>query len=270
MTDPVTGTQAVALPDYGGMVSSLKVGGLEVLRMKPELLGLGNCLAGGIPVLFPFCGRTADDSYRVDGKPYTMPVHGLVKDTTFSVRRKGVQQACMYTEPGAVMMRENYPYAFVLDVIYHVEAQSLYVTAQIENRSDSPMPFYIGWHPYFRVSSKKDATLTLGAEKFKSYIDGTSGICPSPVVDLRQQLDHVFWDMTQACIQLENRADGYMARIIPDDLHGVVTVCTVFDDCVCIEPWTGMPDSINTGKRLHHIEPGSIKQCGFELRVDLL
>jgi galactose mutarotase-like enzyme len=260
----------VALPDYGGMVSSLCVGGLEVLRMKPELLGLGNCLAGGIPILFPFCGRTADDTYRVGEKPYTMPFHGLVKDTTFSVRRKGVQEVCMYTEPGTVVLRENYPYSFMLDVIYRVEAQSLYVTAQIENRSDSPMPFYIGWHPYLRVSSKKDATLKLGAEQFKSYIDGAGGIWNLPEVDLQQRLDHVFWDLTEAGIELENRPDGYRARIIPDDLHGVVTVCTVFDDCVCIEPWTGMPNSINTGKRLHHIEPGSSQKCGFELRVDLL
>lgn len=270
LTDPNSGICATVLPDYGGMVSSLSLNGVQVLRLKSELVGMANCLAGGMPILFPFCSRTKDDTYRIGGKQYTMPFHGLVKSTTFAVEKAQTQSLWMYTVPSEVIKKENYPYTFVLHVHYRVDGHSLYTQAVIENRSEERMPFYIGWHPYFITSSKKDTTFTFDMRHYKSYLDGSQGEWQGNTVDLSQTLDHVLWGTQKKEMVLKNHADGYEARIIMDDMHSVATICTVFDDCVCIEPWTGTPDAINTGRFLRWVQPHSKVECGFELRINII
>lgn len=38
-------TKAALMPDYGGMISSFSVDGVEILRMNEDSLGIANCLA---------------------------------------------------------------------------------------------------------------------------------------------------------------------------------------------------------------------------------
>ncbi|HHT64902.1 MAG: hypothetical protein ACOX25_09850 [Caldicoprobacterales bacterium] len=263
-------TKATILPDYGGMVSSLRVRGNEILRMKPEMLGLGNCLAGGIPVLFPFCGKTKDDTYILNGKTYTMPFHGFMKDSTFSVGSVKPDEVTLYSMPGEVVKKENYPFDFVLTLKYRIEGSTLFIRAIIENNSQENMPFYIGWHPYFRTTDKKQTSFTFDFKHYQNYLDGSLGEWRDNTVDLTQTLDHVFWGIGKHEMILQNRADGYIAKLIPDELHRVVTICTIFDDCACIEPWTGSPNSINTGKFVNYVSPGSSVECGFNLNVETL
>jgi len=270
LTDTRSSICTTVLPDYGGTVSSLSLGGVQILRMKPELIGMASCLAGGIPVLFPFCSKTDGDTYFAHGQAYTMPFHGLVKGMTFGVEEISGQSVRIYTVPNEVILKENYPYDFVLHIEYRVEGKSLYTQAVIENRSDKCMPFYIGWHPYFRTSSKKDTTFTFDMQHYRSYLDGSEGGWPGNTVDLTRALDHVFWGVGKREMTLENRADGYTARIIMDEMHSVATVCTAFDDCVCIEPWTGTPNAVNTGEVLQWVSPHGEVRCGYELAVSLI
>ncbi len=269
INDNKTGLTATVLPDYGGMVSALFLKDVEILRLKQEMIGMANVLSGGIPVLFPFCSRTENDTYTLKGKKYTMPFHGFVKDMTFSVEKLSTDSVTIYTCPNEVIKKENYPFDFKLSLEYSVKGRSLFVRAIIDNNSPDDMPYYIGWHPYFKTSSKKDIDFELDAKYYRDYISGREGkLVKTP--DLTETLDHVFWGMGNRELVLRNPADGYCARMLLDDKHNVVTICTIFDDCVCIEPWTGMPNSINTGKMLNWVKAHSSVSCGFELQLEIL
>ena len=82
-------------------------------------------------------------------------------------------------------------------------------------------------------------------------------------------LDHVFTGIGKNQMTLENPVDGYSAVTEVDDMHEVLTVCTAFDDCACIEPWTAAPDAINTKElpKIRYVEPGSTVTCGFKIKV---
>ena len=40
------------------------------------------------PILFPIVGRLVDNTYYVDGKPYSLTQHGFARDLTFSVKEQ--------------------------------------------------------------------------------------------------------------------------------------------------------------------------------------
>ena len=263
-------TQAIVLPDFGGMVSSLSVDGTEVLRMNEGNLGIANCLAGGIPVLFPFCSKTENDTYFVSKKSYTMPMHGFVKDMPFSVENQTEDSVTVYTLSNKVIKQEWYPFDFILHIEYKVTPGALNISAKIDNLSQERMPFYIGWHTYFKTSSKKSTKFTFNFKEFTSYLDGKKGSVQSNTLDLSQPLDHVYKGIGNREMVLENYADGYIATTIADDMHEVLTVCTAFDDCACIEPWTAVPNAINTGEMLRYAEQGSSVICGFEIKIKKL
>ncbi len=260
-------TCAEVLPDFGGIVSSLCVGGTQVLRMNEQSLGISNCLAGGIPVLFPFCSKTANDTYTFGEKAYTMPMHGFVKDMPFSVEKQSDDAVTVCTLPNKIIKQEWYPFDFALHIEYKVTPGSLSITAKIDNNSQQRMPFYIGWHTYFKTSSKKDTKFTFDFSEYTSYLDGEKGKVEGDTLDLSQLLDHVFTGIGAKRMTLDNTADGYRAITEVDDMHEVLTVCTAFDDCACIEPWTAVPDAINTKELLRYVEPGSSVSCGFKIKV---
>jgi galactose mutarotase-like enzyme len=262
-------TKAVVMKDFGGVISSLVVDGVEILYMNESDLGVANLLAGGIPVLFPFCSTTQDDTYIVNGKEYTMPMHGFVKDMSFSLEKQTNSSVTVYTVPNEIIKKENYPFDFVLHIEYKVSGQSLLINATIDNLSDTPMPYYIGWHTYFRTGSKKNTKFTFDFANYTSYLDGESGEVQGNTIDLSQPLDHVYKGIGDKRMLLENYADGYNAQIVVDDLHEVLTVCTAFADCACIEPWTAVPDAINTGELLRHVAPNSSVTCGWQINVQI-
>ena len=199
-----------------------------------------------------------------------MPMHGFVKDMPFSVEQQSEDSVSIYTLPNEIVKREWYPFDFVLHIKYSVTPGCLDISVKIDNGSAAKMPFYIGWHTYFKTSSKKDTKFTFDFKEYTSYIDGSKGKVQSNILDLSQPLDHVYEGMGSRMMTLENPADGYIAITEADEMHEVLTVCTAFDDCACIEPWTAVPDAINSGKLLRHVEPGSSVECGFKIKVQII
>ena len=198
-----------------------------------------------------------------------MPMHGFVKDMSFSLEKQTNSSVTVYTVPNEIIKKENYPFDFVLHIEYKVSGQSLLINATIDNLSDTPMPYYIGWHTYFRTGSKKNTKFTFDFANYTSYLDGESGEVQGNTIDLSQPLDHVYKGIGDKRMLLENYADGYNAQIVVDDWHEVLTVCTAFADCACIEPWTAVPDAINTGELLRHVAPNSSVTCGWQINVQI-
>jgi len=104
--------------------------------------------ASRAPILFPIVGEVAGGAYRVDGKTYHLPRHGLARRRAFSV----VAQT-----PHAVTFRLSadeaslavYPFAFELDMIFALSGTTLAMIAEIRNRGAAPMPASFGFHPAF-------------------------------------------------------------------------------------------------------------------------
>jgi galactose mutarotase-like enzyme len=104
---------------------------------------------GRAPLLFPIVGRVPNDEIVVEGERYTMRQHGIARLSTFAlVETHG--DRCLYRLASSDATRAAYPFDFVLDVGYALEANTLAVTATVTNSGLRDMPVSFGFHPAFR------------------------------------------------------------------------------------------------------------------------
>jgi len=262
--DEISKLKAAVLPGYGGRIFSVSAEGKEIIFNAPELLGEDSLFSGGIPVLFPFSSKTENDTYQFSGKDYYMPKHGFVMDMPFGIREKSDNSVTL-TLKSDDFTKTLYPFEFELVLNYAISKKTFFISSEINNLSTEDMPYYIGWHPFFRTSDKSRLALEMKAEHVLDFIKGGRGLFDKPV-DLSEKLDHVYYPVKGGW-RFVNEADGYEVRIRTDELHDVAVVATIREGCVCVEPWTGLPNAINSGERLHWIKPGDSVICGFEMDV---
>lgn len=151
--------QAEISPEYGGMIIALRIENVNVLFLDEAKIAASPVSAGGIPLLFPFAGKTAGDRYEVDGKMYYMPMHGLVKNRTFAVKSQGTDWAELWAESDEAVLDRNYPFAYRLIIFYQITKERLLIKLNMENRSEKTLVHALGWHPYFRASNLSGVTL---------------------------------------------------------------------------------------------------------------
>jgi galactose mutarotase-like enzyme len=267
ISDPRGILRGVVYPDYGGMLGELAYRDRPVFHLDPEMLRLSPLLAGGCPALFPFPGLTAGDRYELKGKAYSMPFHGLVKDSTFAVAGASNDAVALYSLGNAATRESNFPFDYRLSLEYGIAGDSeLTMAVEVENASSAPMPHYFGWHPYFKVSDRHCCSITHEFERYFSYLDGSiHRASESP--DLHVATDYVYSGRRGDGISIENASDGYRVDMALDDAFQVMTLCTRFEGCLCIEPWMGLPDSINSGLHVQWVEGHSSKRYSIKLKV---
>ena len=264
-----SGTYGEICPDYGGMLTRFVWEGREVIGCDEDMLALSTLLAGGCPVLFPFASKTKGDVYEIEGTQYSMPFHGLVKQSAFGVKEAGENSATLFITNNEASLKNHYPYAYRLEVTYSLEGNRLLFRTKIVNESDRRMPHYFGWHHYFQVSRKESAKLKLPMRKCLDYTDGRDGE-PIPVpqaLDLSRRMDWVLFDKTSNEIFFENEGDAYRMNMKLDDAFQAVVICTCFDGRVTIEPWIGIPDAIHRGNYVEWIERGEWREYGVEVSL---
>ena len=256
-------------PNNGGMVAQLTIGETDVLMFNEGAIELTPMSAGGSPVMFPFPSKTKDDTYVVGGRKYSMPFHGLVKNAAFAVKSKTDNSVTLWRDGSGSEKEANYPFDYVLEVEYKVTGNSLFSTAFVTNKSDEPLPHYLGWHPYFKATDKAALKFEHSMTSHYNYIDCKD----EPTIlelDLSKRWDNVFHTPKKKEFTLYNAPDGYKARYLLDDSHNVVVVCSGIEGAVCLEPWCGLPDSINNGRFVKYVRPGATESYTARLEIEKL
>ncbi len=103
---------------------------------------------GQSPVLFPIIGRLLDDKYRLDGKAYTMPKHGIVRKKPFKLIEK-TENSLKFIQSDDEESLKSYPYHFDLIVEFKITDNGLSVTHTVVNKNNSIMYYSFGAHPAF-------------------------------------------------------------------------------------------------------------------------
>jgi len=266
--DKSSGINAVVLPEYGGMIYQLGINGKDILYNDAELLGKDSLFCGGMPVLFPFCSRMVNDTYKILDKSYRIPMHGFAKDMAFEVKDQSGGKTALLLKSDD-FTRSQYPFDFELELTYAIVKNTISSSAKIRNLSPADMPYYIGWHPFFINSDRKRSSLEMQADNYLDFIKNERGVMDKPV-DLTEKLDHVYYPVKGCGWRLVNEADGYEVRVRGDELHDVITIATEVDGCACVEPWTGVPNGMNSGDRVRLVKAGDSVITGFEMDIGLI
>ena len=232
------------------LIAEIAEHGAELISLKSKEHGLEYIWQGDpaywgrhAPVLFPFVGRLKDDQYVYQGKTYQMGQHGFARDMDFEVIEHGQEMASFILRSTPETL-EKYPFDFELVISYELGGDGITVHYQVANTGEEEMFFSIGGHPAFNVPLEEG----LSFEDFYLVF--------SPLKSrLRLPLKGPFIDMDQKTL-------GHSITLSYKDMPyvGIWSPYPKEAPFVCIEPWCGIADTVNSSGNL--MEKVGINQLG--------
>lgn len=245
--------------------------------------------SGRSPILFPIVGKLRDDLYTVDGKTYTLPMHGFAKLNLFSLVEHTADSVTLRLTPTADTMRA-YPYDFALTTRYKLEGGSLKISRIVTNHSSEVMPFSIGEHTGYRVpllagERREDYRLVLAepetarrfyvknslTERSAPYLDNEREI---PLrADLFDEGALIFKELQSRSVTLMSKNHGHAVTVSFPDYRLLCLWGKPNAPFVCIEPWHGLastaesPHDIFQKEGILTLGPGGTRAIHWEIQV---
>ncbi|WP_239616173.1 aldose epimerase [Cohnella mopanensis] len=266
-----TNSTVVICPERGGIVTSCKLHGIELLYLdRDTFLNPQANIRGGIPVLFPIAGQLVNGEYEWNGQTYRMKNHGVARIFPWEVVDTNTDGAASIT----LALQSNsetiaaFPFEFELRFTYRLQDGKLAIEQQYINRStDSEMPMVSGFHPYFATESKNlmydtDATRMLDYnDKREKPFDGSL----------------VLEGMVESAALLDARkpeisfplAQGRRVHLTYSEQFRYVVLWSVEGKpFVCVEPWTALNEALNDKKELLTVAPGDTLDLTLDIALE--
>jgi aldose 1-epimerase len=139
---------------------------LDLLYADPALFANGRPTRSGIPVLFPFPNRIRDGRFTWEGQTYQLPLNDPASKNAihgFACRRRwrvldsdGDASSAWVTAAfrglqDAPDCRDLWPADYEIRLTIRLGPGSLRLEAEVTNPDRVPLPFGLGYHPYFRL-----------------------------------------------------------------------------------------------------------------------
>ena len=267
--DRDAGTYVHIAPSRGGLVKRFHVRGRDVLFLDDATYAdKQKNVRGGIPILFPSPGRLDHDEFAIDGAKGKQPQHGFLRNKEFRVVEFDAddgavrlmadwQRSVAFPWAGKIMMR-----VLLRDALLRIEMM-------ITNREDTPMPFALGFHPYFAVPDAQKNLFSV-AHHAEQAMDNVQ----KRVVKVDKNID---FTQEEIDLHLIDHPSSSMSMFMKDKLLATVRGSEDFGvwvlwskrgkDYVCVEPWTAPANALNTGERVLRIPKDSSRKLWIEIEV---
>lgn len=273
LTDQEQAALLEVVPERGGIISRWQVQGQEILYLDRERFQDPNLtVRGGIPILFPICGNLPNNTYTYLGQPYQLKQHGFARDLPWQVVHQSTQnQAALTLEltsnPQTLAV---YPFDFQLRFTYQIQGRMLSLRQQYTNRSDRPMPFATGLHPYFTVTDKTQLQFEIPAIQLQNQQDHSQHPFHGQFDFELAEIDVAFRQLSQQTARVIDRQRRISLTMDYDAVYSTLVFWTIRGkDYYCLEPWSAPRNALNSGDNLLQLQPGSSLETHVQFRVDL-
>ena len=266
------------LPFRGANTCSWTLDGEDLLWVDRESLqGPSLKFGGGNPVVFPIfstLGLKGDSGLRYNGKKIALEQHGLAR--LCSHWRPNLvrdDQVVLYLESNQ-KTEAIFPWPFQLRFVYTLGERSLTLDQEVVNPGPTPLPFVIGFHPYFKVSDPSNCEL-IGhfpgrpcIHVNKSGVTNYNAHLPHRFAFGHQEVDHHFTEHHKT-VRLRDRYLGRTFSIETSPEYQAMTVYSVpGKPFVCVEPVTGRRGAFQTRENLIRLAPGQVWRGRVSMTVD--
>ena len=224
------------------------------------------------PVLFPIVGTLKQDTYYYKGQAYQLPRHGFARDMHFSIMEQ-TPDAITFSISSDAETMTRYPFPFQFDIRYAVSGNALSVTYTVHNKGSAPMLFSIGAHPAFKVpltphTTYEDYELLFDkietAGRWPISKEGLIEKEPEPLLNHTQVLPLtkalfsndalVFKNLQSTSVQLRSGLHPHGLNFWFEGFPYLGLWAAPGADFICIEPWCGIADRIDTNQQLESKE----------------
>jgi aldose 1-epimerase len=291
---------------------AVQAGGLkELLYADPDLFGTGKSTRSGIPVLFPFPNRIRAGTFTWNDRTYQLPltgdggksaIHGFACRSAWHVIDEGADANSAWLT-GEFQLGRDAPAALPcwpadarLRSTHRLLDNRLRIEATVDSADAKPLPFGLGYHPYFALAAfgGEQAIVLATGQRFWELQDNLPTGVQRPVEgprDLRAgvpmsglTLDDVLTDLAAAPDDavsgvgllgvIRNPAGGAALRLYGSpDFRELVAFTPPHRQAICLEPYTCTTDAINlqqagidAGWKV--LPPGQSWQGVFEMVFD--
>lgn len=259
--DDEAGTSAKIAVGRGGILTEFYAAGREVMYLNAETLhDTAQSVRGGCPILFPSCGRLTDKKYTLQNQVYHMNIHGVARNHPWKIAESSTDGAAKLT----IMLESNdetrieYPFDFKVFYTYSLCGEKLSITQRFMNCSQEAMPFSSGLHPYFRIDPQT-ATVRLASNKYLSVAEDLKPYSYDGVAGFQGGVEYIAKDLTDLRAEL-NTGLGHRVLIDAEGDYRYYVVWSPEDvQFACVEPWTALPNALNTQKDLIWLRPNEEK-----------
>lgn len=153
-------------PDRGGIITSIKLKGKEILYLDEATLEDRNVsVKGGVPILFPNAGPIGNSKYP------KLKQHGFARNSSMwkaLLNKDGFEEILIASKE----TMEVYPFNFRFSLKGKFEEDGSFTIAQeVENLGENEdLPLAMGLHPYFKIPQNKKGEIKFNFEGGK-YIE---------------------------------------------------------------------------------------------------
>ncbi len=250
-------------PERGGIITSLKFKGIEVLYMDEKTFEDKSVnVKGGIPILFPNAGPIPDE---LKGESLGgLAQHGFARDSSKWTSEK-ISNGFVEELVADAETKKVFPDDFKLSISGTFENDGSFTIMQsVQNTGTEEMPLSMGLHPYFAVPSSEKPNIKFifpGSELVTDNI-GTWANGKAVTMDNPQFLDE------STKIKFIVPSIGTFTLDMPKEYHKLWVWSLTDKDFICVEPIMRSEGGII--KDPEKIPPGETFSLKFNINLDVL
>jgi len=243
------------------------------------------------PVLFPIVGSLKNNTYIFQGKSYQLPRHGFARDMEFQLEKQSRKEITLLLQSNEET-KKNYPFDFEFRIRYQLLGEELSTEYMITNTGTGILYFSVGGHPAFRLpldSNTQFSDYYLRFEESENLQrwpiskDGLIQSQPVPVLNDSNRLNLQKSLFYQDALVFKYPASSEISLISGKTAHGILFQMGEFPflgiwsakdaDFICLEPWCGIADSVESDQYLEHKEgieksaPGKVFSRQWRVKV---
>jgi galactose mutarotase-like enzyme len=245
------------------------------------------------PTLFPIVGKTKNLKYRIEGKLYEMPAHGLARISDFNLLSQAKDSITLELKDSEASIK-IYPYKFSLQIGYEIKDNSVKVTYKVANLDNKKILFSIGAHPAFMCPidknlSLEDYYLEFNLKETSSYmgVNKDAYICrerkkclqDSNIIPLSKALFKngviIFEDLKSDKVTIRSRKSN---KTLSVEFNGFPYIGFWAPETgapfVCLEPWFGHADyedfegEFKDKEGVISLEIGKTFKCSYKILIE--
>jgi len=228
-----------------------------------------NIWANHSPVLFPIVGGLKDNTYYYKNKAYSLPRHGFVRNNKKIRLADRTDSSLTFTLSFDDESLASYPFEFQFSITYTLFKNRVVVSHLIKNLGHEEMFFSVGAHPAFQCplhdgesyedyylefeKPETDSTWLLSGEGLVST-ESKPVLHNTNVLHLNRTLFDkdalIFKNLQSRQISLRSTKSAQVITLQYEDFPYLGLWAKPNAPFVCIEPWLGIADSVDTNQNL--------------------
>lgn len=238
------------------------------------------------PILFPIVGKLKDDETIIENKTYNMTQHGFARDSEFEIIEDN-EKFISYKLTSSNKTKKLYPYDFELLITYTILENGVSIKWSVKNTDSKKIYFSIGAHPAFNIGNINDYYL-----EFKKRNNTCQIVMEPPYhneindINLKNleldaktfKGDALIYTNVDA-INLKNKNEKEYLKVSFENFPLVGIWTPYYKETnstapfLCIEPWYGLCDNINSDKiyknkkYINSLEIGESFETSYKIEI---